>query len=102
MTSRIFSLSRRSAHPVQCALLAYQTPFFFWPTLENFGIYSSYAYVDSDVKEFVPVTNPLTGAGFGTDSCSAVSGASIRTLPFSWATLTRKPSTSTRTAPQST
>ncbi len=46
------------------AEVAFQTPFFFWPALENFGVYSNYAYVDSDVKEFVPVTDPLTGVGF--------------------------------------
>lgn len=44
--------------------VTFQTPFFFWPALENFGVYSNYAYVDSDVEEFVPVTNPLTGTGF--------------------------------------
>lgn len=46
------------------AELTFQTPFFFWRGLENFGVYSNYAYVDSDVQEFVPVTDPLTGAGF--------------------------------------
>ncbi|WP_415923131.1 TonB-dependent receptor [Steroidobacter sp.] len=46
------------------AEITFQTPFFFWSALENFGVYSNYAYVDSDVEEFVPVTNPLTGAGF--------------------------------------
>lgn len=46
------------------AELTFQTPFFFWSGLENFGVYSNYAYVDSDVEEFVPVTDPLTGTGF--------------------------------------
>ncbi len=41
-----------------------QTPFYFWSALENFGIYANYAYVDSDIEEFVPVTNPLSGVGF--------------------------------------
>jgi iron complex outermembrane receptor protein len=46
------------------AEVTFQTPFFFWSALQNFGVYSNYAYVDSDVEEFVPVTNPLTGTGF--------------------------------------
>ncbi|GFE83247.1 TonB-dependent receptor [Steroidobacter agaridevorans] len=46
------------------AEFTFQTPFFFWSALENFGVYSNYAYVDSDVEEFVPITNPLTGTGF--------------------------------------
>ncbi|MFC4307750.1 TonB-dependent receptor [Steroidobacter flavus] len=46
------------------AEVTFQTPFFFWSGLENFGVYSNYAYVDSDVQEFVPITNPLTGTGF--------------------------------------
>jgi len=44
--------------------ITFQTPFYFWSALENFGVYSNYAYVDSDVKEFAPITNPLTGTGF--------------------------------------
>ncbi|MBB6096147.1 TonB-dependent receptor [Povalibacter uvarum] len=46
------------------AEITFQTPFYFWGGLENFGIYSNYAYVDSDIEEFVPVTDPLTGAGY--------------------------------------
>lgn len=46
------------------AEVTFQTPFFFWSALQNFGVYSNYAYVDSDVEEFVPVTNPLTATGF--------------------------------------
>lgn len=46
------------------AEITFQTPFRFWSALENFGVYSNYAYVDSDVKEFTPMTNPLTGTGF--------------------------------------
>ena len=46
------------------AEFTFQTPFYFWNALENFGVYSNYAYVHSDVEEFVPVTDPLTGTGF--------------------------------------
>src|SRR5688572_1870727 len=46
------------------AEITFQTPFYFWSALENFGVYSNYAYVDSDVEEFAPITNPLTGTGF--------------------------------------
>lgn len=44
--------------------LTFQTPFFFVPGLENFGIYSNYAFVDSDIKEFYPAHNPVDGSGF--------------------------------------
>lgn len=53
-----------SGGSIQGAEISFQTPFYFWSGLENFGIYSNYAYVDSDVEEFVPVTDPLTGVGF--------------------------------------
>lgn len=46
------------------AEVTFQTPFYFWSALENFGVYSNYAYVDSDVEEFTPITNPLTATGF--------------------------------------
>ena len=46
------------------AEVTFQTPFYFWSALENFGIYSNYAYVDSDIEELVPITDPLSGAGF--------------------------------------
>lgn len=44
--------------------LTFQTPFFFIPHMENFGIYSNYAYVDSDIQEFYPWYNPVDGSGF--------------------------------------
>jgi iron complex outermembrane recepter protein len=53
-----------SGGSIQGAEVSFQTPFYFWSGLENFGIYSNYAFVDSDVEEFVPVTDPLTGVGF--------------------------------------
>ena len=43
--------------------LTFQTPFYFIPHLENFGIYSNYAYVQSNLKEFSPVDNPLPLSG---------------------------------------
>ncbi|MDP1631699.1 MAG: TonB-dependent receptor [Caulobacter sp.] len=43
--------------------LTFQTPFYFFAGLENFGIYSNYAYVDSDITEFSPVGNPLKANG---------------------------------------
>ena len=49
---------------IQGVELAFQTPFFFAPgLLSNFGIYSNYAYVDSNLKEFSPVNNPLDMTG---------------------------------------
>jgi len=43
--------------------LTFQTPFSFIEALRNFGIYSNYAYVDSNIEEFAPWWDPLTGAG---------------------------------------
>ena len=44
--------------------LTFQTRFYFLPgVLQDFGIYSNYAYVNSGVKEFTPVWNPLEGTG---------------------------------------
>ena len=48
--------------------LTFQTPFNFIPGMQNFGIYTNYAYVDSDVKEFFPVTNPLPVEGYAENS----------------------------------
>lgn len=44
--------------------LTFQTPFYFIPGLDNFGVYSNYAYVNSDIKEFYPWYDPLDGSGF--------------------------------------
>ncbi|KQZ06087.1 TonB-dependent receptor [Caulobacter sp. Root1455] len=49
---------------IQGLELTFQTPFFFLPSgFDKFGIYSNYAYVDSDLKEFSPANNPLTMTG---------------------------------------
>jgi TonB-dependent receptor len=49
---------------IQGLELTFQTPFFFLPgPLSKFGIYSNYAYVDSDLKEFSPANNPLSMTG---------------------------------------
>jgi TonB-dependent receptor len=38
--------------------VTFQTPFYFIPHLENFGIYSNLALTDSDIHENSPVDNP--------------------------------------------
>jgi iron complex outermembrane recepter protein len=44
--------------------LTFQSRFYFLPGfLQNFGIYSNYAYVNSGLKEFTPVNNPLDATG---------------------------------------
>ena len=43
--------------------LTFQTPFYFWSGLENFGVYSNYAYVSSNLKEFVPAADPVELSG---------------------------------------
>jgi iron complex outermembrane recepter protein len=39
--------------------LSFQTPFFFIPRLENFGIYSNVTLTDSDIYENSPLDNPF-------------------------------------------
>ncbi|TWB82332.1 TonB-dependent receptor [Nitrospirillum amazonense] len=49
---------------IRGAEFTFQTPFFFLPEpLQNFGIYSNYAYVNSNVHEYAPVNNPLAANG---------------------------------------
>ena len=50
--------------------VTFQTPFYFIPALQNFGIYSNYAYVDSDIKEFYPATNPLDASGIAENTAT--------------------------------
>jgi len=56
---------------IQGLELTFQTPFFFLPSgLDKFGIYSNYAYVDSDLKEFSPANNPLTMTGLAKNTAT--------------------------------
>ncbi len=41
----------------------FQTPFYFVPHLEHFGVYSNLAIAGSDIKEFSPTNNPLPMVG---------------------------------------
>jgi iron complex outermembrane receptor protein len=50
--------------------LTFQTPFYFWPKLENFGIYSNYSHVDANLKEFAPANNPLPLSGLAEDTAT--------------------------------
>lgn len=43
--------------------LTLQTPFYFIAHMENFGVYSNYSLVDSNLKEFSPDDNPLPLSG---------------------------------------
>ncbi|QUD88295.1 TonB-dependent receptor [Phenylobacterium montanum] len=43
--------------------LTFQTPFYFVPHLDHFGVYSNLALAGSSVKEFSPVNNPLPMVG---------------------------------------
>ncbi|MFT4179533.1 MAG: TonB-dependent receptor [Thermomonas sp.] len=43
--------------------LTFQTPFYFINGLENFGVYSNYSYVDSNLHEFSPENDPLMLSG---------------------------------------
>jgi len=49
---------------IQGVEATFQTPFFFLPKgLDNFGIYSNYAFVDSNLEEMTPATSPLSLTG---------------------------------------
>lgn len=52
------------------AELTFQTPFAQSGPLSNFGVYMNYAYVDTDVKEFYPVTNPLPVEGYAENTAT--------------------------------
>jgi TonB-dependent receptor len=52
---------------VEFTLLA---PFSFVTALENFGIYSNYAYIDSDVQEFYPWWDPLDASGIAENTAT--------------------------------
>ncbi|HEY5807445.1 MAG TPA: TonB-dependent receptor, partial [Povalibacter sp.] len=47
--------------------LTFQTPFYFLG-LDDFGLYSNYAYVDSNLKEFAPAGNPVPLSGLAEDT----------------------------------
>lgn len=56
---------------IQGVELTFQTPFFFLPgPLSKFGIYSNYAYVDSNLKEFSPANNPLRMTGLAKNTAT--------------------------------
>lgn len=56
---------------IQGLELTFQTPFFFAPGfLKRFGVYSNYAYVDSDLKEFSPSNNPLDMTGLAKNTAT--------------------------------
>jgi iron complex outermembrane receptor protein len=52
------------------AEFTFQTPFAREGVMRNFGIYMNYAWVDTDVKEFYPVTNPLPIEGYAKDTAA--------------------------------
>lgn len=56
---------------IQGVELTFQTPFFFLPgALSKFGIYSNYAYVESNLKEFSPANNPLRMTGLAKNTAT--------------------------------
>ena len=55
---------------IQGVELTFQAPFSFVPALSNFGIYSNYAYVDSDIQEFYPSNNPLPVTGLAENTAT--------------------------------
>ena len=52
--------------------VTFQTRFFFLPGfLQDFGIYANHAYVDSDIHEVAPVSNPYRMIGLATGTSEA-------------------------------
>jgi iron complex outermembrane recepter protein len=62
-TYAISSPVNRGGGSIKGFELIFQTPFYFIPHFEHFGLYSNYAYVDSSLKEAAPITDPLPGVG---------------------------------------
>ena len=57
---------------IQGVEATFQTPFFFLPgPLSKFGIYSNYAFVDSDLNEMTPSTHPLSLTGLAKHTVTA-------------------------------
>jgi len=57
---------------IQGVEATFQTPFFFLPSgLDKFGIYSNYAFVDSDLEEMTPATSPLSLTGLAKHTVTA-------------------------------
>ncbi|GGY78621.1 TonB-dependent receptor [Cellvibrio zantedeschiae] len=54
---------------VRGAELTFQMPFTFLP-VEGFGIYSNYAFAESNIHEFAPSDNPLPMAGLARDTAT--------------------------------
>lgn len=54
---------------VRGAELTFQMPFTFLP-VEGFGVYSNYAFAESNIHEFAPSDNPLPMAGLARDTAT--------------------------------
>lgn len=54
---------------VRGAELTFQMPFDFLP-VEGFGVYSNYAYAESNIHEFAPSNNPLPMGGLAKDTAA--------------------------------
>jgi iron complex outermembrane recepter protein len=52
------------------AEFTFQTPFAQSGPASWFGVYTNYAWVDTDVKEFYPATNPLPVEGYARDTAA--------------------------------
>lgn len=54
---------------VRGAEVTFQMPFDFLP-VEGFGVYSNYAFAESNIEEFAPSNNPLPMAGLAKDTAT--------------------------------
>ena len=49
----------------------FQTPFYFVPALEHFGVYANLAFASSNIKEFSPPNNPMPMVGLANTTAEA-------------------------------
>jgi TonB-dependent receptor len=64
VTYIITSESNTDGGNVRGAELTFQSRFYFLPSfLKDFGVYANYSYVDSDVHEVAPLSDPYTMVG---------------------------------------
>jgi TonB-dependent receptor len=65
VTYQMFQPVNGKAGDIEGLELTGQTRFYFLPgALKDFGIYSNYTYVNSDVREYTPAQGPFDGTGF--------------------------------------
>jgi len=72
VTYQMFEPINGKAGDIDGLELTGQTRFYFLPgVLKDFGVYSNYTYVNSDVHEYTPAKSPFEGTGFAKNTAEA-------------------------------